>query len=136
MWYMNSRGVALDLKRVVSFARMALHGSDDETAYAVLANCGDEGMFLIVVCTNEDEADGMVVDLTKHADENGLMGENGYRDMEPRDFTMGMKSRLMTAAEFLAEYTPKGLHIDLDIRGRVTTIWTDGTRVYNAAEDR
>ena len=103
MWYMNSRGVALDLKRVVSFARMALHGSDDETAYAVLANCGDEGMFLIVVCTNEDEADGMVVDLTKHADENGLM-------------------------ECLAEYTPKGLHIDLDIRGRVTTIWT--------AEDR
>ena len=35
------------------------------------------------------------------------LGENGYRDMEPKDFTMGIKSRLMTAAEFLAEYTPK-----------------------------
>ena len=35
------------------------------------------------------------------------LGENGYRDMEPKDFTMGMKSRLMTVAEFLAAYPPK-----------------------------
>lgn len=110
MWYRNSRGVALDLKRVVSFVQTKLQGSGVEAAYTVLANCGGEGVFLIAVCADEDEAGSVIKDLAKYQNEPGSI-------------------------ERMPEYTMKGMHIDLDLRGRVKAIWNDGVREYSRRYD-